>query len=95
VTDGIATGIDLVFDRTAIRVADRPTLLRLAKRSSAHGWPASVSGATFTAEYRAPSACPLPRNLYVVRPSTAFGVSTADPQERPAGGSRARGRDRT
>jgi hypothetical protein len=26
---------------------------------------------------------------------TAFGVSTADPQERPAGGSRARGRDRT
>jgi hypothetical protein len=73
------TGIDLVFEGTAIRVADRPTLLRFAKRYAAQGWPASVSGAAFTAEYSAPSAGPPPWNLYVVRPSTAFGVSTADP----------------
>jgi hypothetical protein len=72
-------GIDLVFEGTAIRVTDRPTLLRLAKRYAAQGWPARVSGAAFTAEFSAPSAGPPPWNLYVVRLSTAFGVSTAEP----------------
>ena len=73
------TGIDLVFEGSALRVSDRPTLLRLAKRYAAQGWPASVSGAAFTAKYSAPSAGPPPWNLYVVRPSTAFGVATAEP----------------
>jgi hypothetical protein len=72
-------GIDLVLEGNAIRVADRPTLLRLAKRYAAQGWPASVSGAAFTAEYSAPSAGPPPWNLYVLRHSTAFGVASADP----------------
>ncbi|MGH2472713.1 MAG: pyridoxamine 5'-phosphate oxidase family protein, partial [Candidatus Limnocylindria bacterium] len=74
------TGIDLVIEGTAIRVADRPTLLRLAKRYAAQGWPASVSGAALTAEYSAPSAGPPPWNLYVVRPSTVFGVASGDPR---------------
>jgi hypothetical protein len=73
------TGIDLVLEGTAIRVVDRPTLLRLAKRYAAQGWPASVSGAALTAAYSAPSAGPAPWNLYVLRPSTVFGVSTAKP----------------
>jgi hypothetical protein len=73
------TGIDVVLEGTAIRVADRPTLLRLAKRYAAQGWPARVSGEAFTAEYSAPSAGPPPWNLYVVKPSTAFGVSSSDP----------------
>ena len=73
------TGIDLVFEGTAIRVADRPTLLRLAKRYAAQGWPARVSGEAFTAKYSAPSAGPPPWNLYVVRPSTAFGVAGTNP----------------
>ena len=73
------TGIDLVFEGRAILVADRPTLLRLAKRYEAQGWPATVSGAALTAKYSAPSAGPPPWNLYVVRPSTAFGVASADP----------------
>jgi hypothetical protein len=73
------TGIDLVLEGSAVRVSDRPTLLRLARRYAAQGWPASVSGAAFTAEYSAPSAGRPPWNLYVVRPSTAFGVSTAEP----------------
>jgi Pyridoxamine 5'-phosphate oxidase len=72
-------GIDLVLEGTAIRVADRPTLLRLANRYAAQGWPASVSGPALTAEYSAPSAGPPPWNLYVVRPRTAFGVASADP----------------
>ena len=73
------TGIDIVLEGTAIRISDRPTLLRLAKRYADQGWPARVSGDAFTAEYSAPSAGPPPWNLYVVRASTAFGVSTADP----------------
>ena len=73
------TGIDLVLEGRAIRVTDRPTLLRLAKRYAAQGWPVSVSGDAFTAEYSAPSAGPPPWNLYMVRPSTVFGVATSDP----------------
>jgi hypothetical protein len=73
------TGIDLVVEGTAVRITDRPTLLRLARRWAAQGWPASVSGGALTAEYSAPSAGPPPWNLYVVRPRTAFGVATAEP----------------
>ena len=73
------TGIDLVVEGTAVRITDRPTLLRLAKRYADQGWPASVSGDSLTAEYSAPSAGPSPWNLYVVRPTTAFGVATAEP----------------
>jgi hypothetical protein len=73
------TGIDLVLQGTAIRIADRPTLLRLAQRYAAQGWPASVSGGALTAEYSAPSAGPPPWNLYVIAPTTAVGVATAEP----------------
>jgi hypothetical protein len=73
------TGIDLVVEGTAVRITDRPTLLRLAERYAAQGWPASVSGGALTAEYSAPSAGPPPWDLYVVRPTTAFGVATAEP----------------
>jgi hypothetical protein len=73
------TGIDLVVEGTAVRITDRPTLLRLAKRYAAQGWPASVSGGALTAEYSAPSAGPPPWDLYVVKPTTAFGVATAEP----------------
>jgi hypothetical protein len=73
------TGIDLVLEGRATRVTDRPTLLRLAKRYAAQGWPTSVNGDAFTAAYSAPSAGPPPWNLYVVRPTTVFGVATADP----------------
>jgi hypothetical protein len=73
------TGIDLVVEGSAVRITDRPTLLRLAKRYAAQGWPTSVSGEALTAEYSAPSAGPSPWNLYVVRPTRAFGVATADP----------------
>ena len=73
------TGIDLVLEGTAVRLSDRPTLLRLAQRYAAQGWPASVDGGALTAEYSAPSAGPSPWNLYVIRPITAFGVATAEP----------------
>ena len=72
-------GLDLVVEGSAVRITDRPTLLRLAQRYAAQGWPASVRGEALTAEYSAPSAGPPPWNLYVVRPTTAFGVATAEP----------------
>ena len=72
-------GLDLVVEGSAVRITDRPTLLRLAQRYAAQGWPASVSGEALTAKYSAPSAGPPPWNLYVVRPITAFGVATAEP----------------
>src|SRR5256714_10197939 len=50
------TGIDVVVEGTAVRITDRPTLLRLAKRYADQGWPASVSGGGRTARYRAGKA---------------------------------------
>src|SRR5207245_5914682 len=73
-------GLDLVVEGSAVRITDRPTLLRLAQRYAAQGWPARGSGEALTAEYSAPSAGPPPWNLYVVRPTTAFGVATAEPR---------------
>ena len=72
-------GLDLVVEGTAHLVTDEPTLRRLADLYNAQGWPASVSDGALTAEYSAPSAGPAPWNLYVVTPSTAFGVATAEP----------------
>src|SRR5256885_12012051 len=73
------TGIDLVLEGTARRVIDRPTLLRLAQRYAAQGWPASVDGQALVAPYSAPRAGAPPWNLYVLRPATAFGVASSDP----------------
>jgi hypothetical protein len=71
--------LDLVVEGTAARVTDAATLQRLAQRYVAQGWPARVSDDAFTAEYSAPSAGPPPWHLYVLAPSTAFGVATAEP----------------
>ena len=73
------TGIDLVLEGRAVHVTDRPALLRLARRYAGQGWPASVRGDSLTAKYSALSAGPPPWNLYVVTPTTAYGVATAEP----------------
>jgi hypothetical protein len=71
--------LDLTVEGKALRVTDAPTLQRIAERSAAQGWPAEVSDDAITADYSAPSAGPPPWNLYVVTPTTAFGVATAQP----------------
>ena len=71
--------LDLVLEGTAARVTDEATLQRLAERYAAQGWPARASDGAITAEYSAPSAGPPPWYLYVLRPTTAFGVATAEP----------------
>jgi hypothetical protein len=73
------TGLDLVVEGTCARVTDNATLKRLAERYAAQGWSPTVSDGAFTADYSAPSAGPPPWHLYVVTPTTAFGVATAEP----------------
>jgi general stress protein 26 len=72
-------GIDLVIEGVAERVTDDETLQRLAKRYGDQGWPATVKDGAFTHEYSAPSAGPPPWDLYVVAPTTVFGVLTVEP----------------
>jgi hypothetical protein len=73
------TGIDLVIEGTAAKVTDDMTLERLAKRYADQGWPATVKDGAFTHEYSAPSAGPPPWDLYVITPTTVFGVLTVEP----------------
>ena len=71
--------LDLVVEGAATQVSDDATLQRLAQRYAAQGWPARVADGALTAPYSAPSAGPPPWYLYVLTPSTAFGVATAEP----------------
>jgi hypothetical protein len=72
-------GLDLVIEGKAVKVTDEPTLVRLAARYAAQGWPARVENGAFTAPYSAPSAGPPPWELYEIAPATAFGVAGAEP----------------
>jgi hypothetical protein len=71
--------IDLVLEGAAHRVTDSETLERVAAVYRSGGWPASVEGDAFTAEYSAPSAGPAPWHLYRLALHTAVGVATAEP----------------
>ena len=53
-------GLDLVIEGTVTRGTDEPTLVRLAERYAAQGWPATVENGALTAPYSAPSAGPPP-----------------------------------
>jgi hypothetical protein len=72
-------GLDLAVEGRAVKVTDDATLRRLAKLYADQGWPATVKDSAFTAPYSAPSAGPPPWDLYVITPTTAFGVATAEP----------------
>ena len=73
-------GIDLVVEGIAERVTDDATLQHVADEHKRQGWEPEVKDGAFTAQYSAPSAGPPPWDVYVIRPKTAFGVATADPQ---------------
>ena len=72
-------GIDLVFEGTATRVTDAPTLERIAARYREGGWEPTVEGDGFTAPYSAPSAGPPPWNLYRFTIEKVFGVAGVEP----------------
>lgn len=72
-------GIDLVFEGVVERVTDRPTLDVVVKAYNDSGWPATVEGDAFTAEYSAPSAGPPPWRLYRLAFDRVIGVASAEP----------------
>jgi pyridoxamine 5'-phosphate oxidase-like protein len=72
-------GLDLVFEGTADRVTDNPTLERLASKYREGGWEPTVDGDAFTAPYSAPSAGPPPWHVYRFTIDTVFGVAGAEP----------------
>ena len=72
-------GLDLIVYGTAAKVTHEATLERLANVYAAQGWPVSVRDGAFVAEFSAPSAGPPPWALYVLRPTKALGVATAEP----------------
>lgn len=72
-------GIDLVFEGTATRVTDQPTLDGIASVYREGGWPATVEGDAFTAPFSAPSAGPPPWYLYRHQFETVFGVASKEP----------------
>lgn len=72
-------GIDLVVEGTAERVTDAALLQRLADKYRTQGWEPTVQDGAFVADYSAPSAGPAPWDVYAITPTTAFGVTTAEP----------------
>ena len=73
------TGIDLVFEGAAERIADRPTLEAVAAVWREGGWAAEVSHDGVVAPYNAPGTGPPPWQVYRVVAHTVFGVATAEP----------------
>jgi hypothetical protein len=71
--------LDVVVEGTARKATDNATLERIAEQYAAQGWPAKAAAGSITAEFSAPSAGPPPWDLYVVTPSSAVGVATAEP----------------
>lgn len=72
-------GMDIVIEGTATVITDDALLRRLADLFGANGWRPDVQDGAFHAEFAAPSAGPPPWDVYEVEPTTAFGVSTAEP----------------
>jgi hypothetical protein len=72
-------GIDLVFEGTAARVTDGPTLEQIAAKYREGGWPVQAEGDAFTAPFSAPSAGPPPWYLYQVAFDRVYGVATEEP----------------
>lgn len=71
--------IDIVFEGEAVRVADGPTLERVAVCCREAGWPVQVEAGAFTAPYSALSAGPSPWHLYRFTFRQAIGNATAEP----------------
>ena len=72
---------DVIVDGEAHKVTDPPTVVRMADRWAAEGWPARVdeTGMALTAEYSAPSAGPPPWFVYRLEPRTATALLTVEP----------------
>ena len=71
--------MDVVLEGTAARVADEPTLVRVAEAyRSKYGWPVEVRDGAFVAPYGAPTAGPPPYVVYAITPVQVYGFGTDD-----------------
>lgn len=72
---------DLIVDGDAHMVTEPTTVVAMAARWRAGGWPAQVdeSGTALTAEYSAPSAGPPPWFVYRLTPRAATALLTVEP----------------
>lgn len=70
-------GIDLVYEGSATRVSDPARLQRAAAGYNAkYEWPATVLDGAFDAPYGAPTAGPLPYDVYEITPTAVFAFGT-------------------
>jgi hypothetical protein len=68
------SGLDVTFRGRARRVADQPTVVRLAAHWASTGWPARPAAGAIEADYSAPSAGPPPWDLWVLEARSAVAV---------------------
>src|SRR3954465_3017327 len=73
------SGIDLVFEGSAERITDGPTLEEVAAVWREGGWAAEVSRDGIVAPYNAPATGRPPWQVYRVAAHTVIGVATAEP----------------
>jgi Pyridoxamine 5'-phosphate oxidase len=66
--------LDVTFRGRARRVADQPTVDRLAAHWASTGWPARPGSGAIEADYSAPSAGPPPWSLWVLEARSAVAV---------------------
>jgi hypothetical protein len=70
---------DLVMEGEAVKVTDESQLQRIAQAFASHGWEPTVCDGAFWAEFSAPSAGPLPWEVYELTPTTVYALGTAEP----------------
>ena len=72
---------DLVVEGTAEQIKDPATVVQMAERWSAQGWPARVddTSVALTADFSAPSAGPPPWVIYRLVPDRTTAIETIEP----------------
>jgi len=80
---------DLVVEGTAEQIKDPATVVQMAERWSAQGWPARVddTSVALTADFSAPSAGPPPWVIYRLVPDRTTAIETIEPEGQLSGGS--------
>jgi len=80
---------DLVVEGTAEQIKDPATVVQMAERWSAQGWPARVddTSVALTADFSAPSAGPPPWVIYRLVPDRTRPLRPSSPEGQLSGGS--------
>lgn len=74
-----SSGLDLIVEGKATKVRDETRLQQIVDAYAVQGWHPTVQSGVFYADRGAPSAGPLPYEVYEVIPVTVFGLGTDEP----------------